>query len=140
MIEGLEGLEGLKPDERDALKKMLLRVKLRDQARERMRRYRKRHKAESGPRERHVKAGSHAEVTHSAAVDVSAYPQLVAALNAKRIRLGWSMNELDARCGFHTGYVAHLFSPDSKTGKSLGRMSLPVLVETLGLRLLAVDR
>ena len=65
----------------------------------------------------------------------TSYDELLDLLNKRRQELGISMAELDRRAGLPDGYSGHLFSPNSKNGRGLGTVSLPLVFGSLGARI-----
>jgi hypothetical protein len=63
--------------------------------------------------------------------------EIAAAMNARRLQLGLTIAELNEIAGFAGGYTAKIFAPGYD--KSLGKLSLPVLLESLGLRLAIIS-
>lgn len=62
--------------------------------------------------------------------------EIAQAINVRRRQLGLTMSEMNSITGFASGYVNKVFAPGYN--KSLGKISLPVFLETLGLRLCVV--
>ena len=65
----------------------------------------------------------------------SSYDELLNLLDQRRQDLGISMAELDRRAGLSEGYSGHIFSPNSKQGRGLGTVSLPLIFGALGVKL-----
>ncbi len=57
-------------------------------------------------------------------------------INTRRQQLGLTMAEMNNITGFADRYVSKIFAPNYP--KSLGKLSLPIFLETLGLRLCVV--
>src|SRR5208282_1949071 len=72
----------------------------------------------------------------SVAIKVSSYEQLTEALDARRRALGMSMEAMDHRSGLTAGYSAKLMC----CMRHVGRMSLPVVLDTLQCDLLVMPR
>jgi hypothetical protein len=70
------------------------------------------------------------------AISCKDYPELLAALNARRRQLGFTMEAFDERSGLTGGYSAKVFCGMRR----FGQMSLPVVLETLGLELLVAPK
>jgi hypothetical protein len=71
------------------------------------------------------------------AVKVKDYTELVKYLDARRRQLGMTMSDLDYKSGLQEGYAAKLICGM----RSLGPVSLPLMLETLGLEILVtLDR
>lgn len=70
---------------------------------------------------------------------VREYKDLIAALDRQRRRRGMTMLDLDARAGFYEGYSSHLFAWRSRHGKTLGAVSLPLVLEALGVGLVVIE-
>lgn len=70
---------------------------------------------------------------------ISNYGQLFDVLAARRRALGLSQADVDERAGFHPGYTAKVETWQGKRGRSLGLMTLPLLLETLGVALILVQ-
>jgi hypothetical protein len=66
------------------------------------------------------------------AVKVNDYTQLVQVLDARRRQLGMRMADVDYKSGLQEGYAAKLICGMRK----LGPVSLPLMLETLGLAIL----
>jgi hypothetical protein len=66
------------------------------------------------------------------AIKVSDYTQLVQVLDARRRQLGMRMADVDYKSGLQDGYAAKLICGMRK----LGPVSLPLMLETLGLEIL----
>lgn len=72
---------------------------------------------------------------------VGTYEELLIVLAKHRHQLGLSQLAVDDLAGFQSGYTGHLErGPASKHGRGLGRMSLPTLLDTYGLRLAIVEK
>ena len=68
---------------------------------------------------------------------VSDYTQLVQVLDSRRRQLGLRMTDVDYKSGLQEGYAAKLICGMRK----LGPVSLPLMLETLGLEILvSLDR
>lgn len=70
---------------------------------------------------------------------VREYADLISAFDRQRRRRGMTTLDLDDRAGFYEGYTAHIFSWQSKTGKGLGPVSYPLILEALGLALAVLE-
>jgi hypothetical protein len=71
------------------------------------------------------------------AMKVSDYTQLVQVLDSRRRQLGLRMTDVDYKSGLQEGYAAKLICGIRK----LGPVSLPLMLETLGLEILvSLDR
>ena len=71
------------------------------------------------------------------AMKVSDYTQLVQVLDSRRRQLGLRMTDVDYTSGLQEGYAAKLICGMRK----LGPVSLPLMLETLGLEILvSLDR
>jgi hypothetical protein len=74
------------------------------------------------------------------------YEDLVQALRIRRQSLNLSQADVDAIAGFHDGYTAKLeiglklSAKGSQYGRGLGDMSLPTILDALGVRLMLVER
>jgi hypothetical protein len=66
------------------------------------------------------------------AVKARDYPELLQVLDARRRELGLTMEAFDERSGLTNGYSAKLFVGMRR----FGEMSLPVVLQTLGVELL----
>ncbi len=70
------------------------------------------------------------------------FDDLVIAIKERRVSLGISQNELDERAGLASGYVgkieASLTNPAARNARSLGRESMPLILQALGLELAVV--
>ena len=70
---------------------------------------------------------------------ISDYPELRAALNSRRVELGMTMLDVDARAGLSDGFSARLLSkPKSARAvykRNLGPVSLPLVLGALKVRL-----
>lgn len=66
------------------------------------------------------------------------YGVLIEALKARRIERGLSCADLDARAGFHDGYVNKLENWEKAYGRGIGPVSLRLWLEALGLALVVV--
>jgi hypothetical protein len=66
------------------------------------------------------------------AVKARDYPELLQVLDARRRDLGLTMEAFDERSGLTNGYSAKLFCGM----RNFGPMSLPVVLQTLGVELL----
>jgi len=64
------------------------------------------------------------------------YDGLLKVLRSERKRSGMTFMQIDHASGLHDGYSAKVLSPSQE--RRLGIMSLPTLLETLGLALLVV--
>jgi hypothetical protein len=73
-----------------------------------------------------------AEKPAKVAVKVKDYTQLVQVLDARRRQLGYTMTDVDYKSGLQEGYAAKLICGM----RSLGPMSLPLMLQTLGLEIL----
>jgi hypothetical protein len=73
-----------------------------------------------------------AEKPAKIAVKVRDYKQIVQVLDARRRQLGMRMADLDYKSGLQEGYAAKLICGMRK----LGPVSLPLMLETLGLEIL----
>jgi hypothetical protein len=71
-----------------------------------------------------------------AAIRCKDYPELLWALDARRRQMGLTMEAFDERSGLTGGYSAKLFCGMRR----FGQMSLPVVLETLGVELLVAPR
>lgn len=68
------------------------------------------------------------------------YGDLIEALRARRKALGISQLELDDRAGLSDGYTAKLEAwRNRRIGKGLGPVSLPLILEALGIGIVFVD-
>lgn len=63
------------------------------------------------------------------------YGELIEAFTARRKELGLSQADVDARAGFADGYCAKVEAWRGKSGRGLGLITLPLLLETLGVTL-----
>lgn len=70
---------------------------------------------------------------------VREYGDLVDAMRERRQALGWSHLELDYRSGVQDGYTGKIENWRAGYGKKMGVVSLPLLLEALGLGLLVVE-
>lgn len=75
-------------------------------------------------------------MTAVGAVRAETYEQLTKALDGRRRQLGMTMLELDDKSGMQDGYSAKLFCHR----RHLGPLSLPLMLQTLGVELLLVMR
>lgn len=67
---------------------------------------------------------------------VREYHELLQALDARRRELGMPMIELDERAGLPLGYVGKLLTdPTKRNAKTLGRVSLGLVLKALDLRM-----
>jgi hypothetical protein len=66
------------------------------------------------------------------AIRCRTYPQLIAALNARRYQIGMTMIDLDNASGVQEGYSAKIIAQM----KTLGKVSTPLMIEALGVELL----
>jgi len=72
---------------------------------------------------------------------VGSYEELISVLVEHRGKLGLSQLAVDDLAGFHSGYTGKLeVGTKAKCGRGLGRMSLPTLLDTYGLRLAVVEK
>lgn len=62
--------------------------------------------------------------------------EIAQAINTRRQQLGLTMTEMNNVTGFADRYVSKILAPNYP--KQLGKLSLPVFLETLGLRLCIV--
>jgi len=67
----------------------------------------------------------------------STYEELHAALRLRAERMNVSREAIDAVSGMPTGYTGTLLAP--ARGKRLGKTSTPLLLRSLGLKLIVVD-
>jgi predicted transcriptional regulator len=76
----------------------------------------------------------------SMARKVRDFDELATALRNRRLELGMSQLELDHRSGLPDGYTAKLelvaSNPTAKNARNIGRLSLPLMLEALGLTLI----
>jgi hypothetical protein len=73
-----------------------------------------------------------AEKPAKIAVKVKDYTELVQVLDARRRQLGMRMADLDYKSGLQEGYAAKLICGM----RNLGPVSLPLMLETLGVEIL----
>ena len=70
--------------------------------------------------------------------------ELTAALRSRRLALGLSQMEVDARTGLPEGYQgkleASLTNPEAKNARAIGRMSLPLVLGALGVEIVVVPK
>jgi predicted transcriptional regulator len=66
------------------------------------------------------------------------YPDIVKTLVERRLELGMSAMELDARAGWQEGYTSKLENWDKNYGRSFGRVLLPVWLEALDMSMIFV--
>lgn len=72
---------------------------------------------------------------------VGTYEELIRALVNHRRELGLTHLQVDDLAGFQDGYTSKIeMGPKKKHGRGLGRLSLPYLLDTYGLRLAVVER
>jgi hypothetical protein len=64
------------------------------------------------------------------------YPQLLQALDARRRQLGMTMLDVDCKSGLQNGYSSKLLVGIRK----FGLLSLPLMLQTLGVELLVAPR
>jgi hypothetical protein len=95
------------------------------------------------PRERQTAgaAAARAEAARKAAKEAATmrrgfkcrdYREVIQVLDARRRQLGLRMEDVDGKAGFQDNYAAKLFAGM----RNLGPMSLPVLLETLGVEIM----
>jgi hypothetical protein len=83
------------------------------------------------------KSEAKADQPAKVAVKVRDYTELVQYLDARRRQLGMRMSDLDYKSGLQEGYAAKLICGM----RSLGPVSLPLMLQTLGLEILVtLDR
>ncbi len=70
---------------------------------------------------------------------VRGYADLVAALRRRRRLLGFAHLEVDRRAGLANGHYGKLEQWDKSYGRGLGAVTLPLVLEALGLGLLVVQ-
>lgn len=84
-------------------------------------------------------AGNRAALEATAVTEISTYEQLRAALNRRRIELGLSMTDLDARAGWPDGYTGKVLSnPNSIHScyrRNLGPSSMDLVLGALRVKL-----
>lgn len=70
------------------------------------------------------------------------YGELIDALTARRYELGLTQADVDARAGFCDRYTSKIEGWRGKHGRGLGILTLPLLLQTLGvvLRLVPVEQ
>lgn len=66
---------------------------------------------------------------------IQTYEDLLHRLRCRRNELGLSQLDLDQICGFQDGYTGKLELGHRPSGRGLGDMSLPTLLDALGVRL-----
>jgi hypothetical protein len=79
-----------------------------------------------------VSVEGQAEKPTKVAVKVRDYAELIQYLDARRRQLGMTMVDLDYKSGLQEGYAAKLICGM----KTLGPVSLPLMLQTLGLEIL----
>jgi hypothetical protein len=70
-------------------------------------------------------------------VEIRSYADLVHALRARKEQLNVSYEVIEAISGLQSGYISKLLSP--RPSKRLGQLSLGLILQTLGLKLVLVE-
>lgn len=70
---------------------------------------------------------------------IQSYDDLVAAMKGRRISLGLSNIEAEAKAGLQEGYISKLENPDKKYGRGVGPDTLPLWLGGLRVGIVLVD-
>jgi hypothetical protein len=66
------------------------------------------------------------------------YPDLIKTLKERRLELGMSAMELDARAGWQEGYTSKVENWAKPYGRGIGPVSLPLWLEALDMSMILV--